>query len=55
MDEKHIEAILESLAETIKKLKSEKFWLEFENKQLKEKIAMYESPCQEVNKNAKEF
>ena len=48
MDEKHLSTILESLAETIQKLKSDKWWLEHENKQLKEQLAVYESPCKEV-------
>ena len=49
MNEKNTNTVLEALAETIEKLKSDNYWLDRENKSLKEKIAKYESPCQEVS------
>lgn len=51
MKESNMQIILESLAETIQELSTDVQILRYENKRLKEKIAVYESPVQEVGKN----
>lgn len=55
MEEKDTNTIIGVLAEAVRKLRVDVMILEGENKRLREKIAIYESPLQEVKKNDKEF
>ena len=49
MNEKNTNIVLEALAENIERLRLDISILEYENKRLKDKIAVYESPVQEVS------
>ena len=52
MEEKNANTIIEVLAETVRSLRVDVLILKGENERLREKIAIYESPLQEVKKNA---
>jgi FtsZ-binding cell division protein ZapB len=49
MNEKNLTTVLEALAETIQRLRLDISLLQYENERLKDKIAVYESPVQEVS------
>ena len=51
MNDTNTKIVIEALAETIQKLRFDVEILRYENERLKEKIAGYESPVQEVGKN----